>query len=219
MPRLLFTKEGPAVWMSHLDLMRLLGRAFRRAGLMLKHSQGFSPHPELSILMPLSVGVSSQCEIADFTLETPDIPVESIAARLNAVLPEGIRVRDSYSEGKKAGKLAWLRSRLTLTYDRDLPDRAEEVLRELFGKPELPVEKHSKKGPVTVDIVPMVKELSVTRTAPEQLTLEVVGAAQNPTLNPLLLVTAIEAHLPEYKPDFVQCRRMEVYLEDLSVFR
>ena len=45
--RMLFTKEGAAIWISHLDLMRALMRSFRRAGIELKHSQGFTPHPEI----------------------------------------------------------------------------------------------------------------------------------------------------------------------------
>ena len=111
--RLLFVKEGVSVWSSHLDLMRALMRSFRRAGIDLKHSQGFTPHPELSILMPLSVGVESQCEIAEFTLaEGCQVPAAEIAARMNPVLPAGIRALDSYDGGLKAGKLAWLRARL-----------------------------------------------------------------------------------------------------------
>ena len=33
MPRLLFEKTGTAFWMSHLDLMRVFQRSFKRAGL------------------------------------------------------------------------------------------------------------------------------------------------------------------------------------------
>ena len=229
MPRLLFTKEGPAIWMSHLDLMRTLQRAFRRGGLMLKHSQGYSPHPELSIVLPLSVGVSSVCELADFELE-PDcnVSVGEIAARMNPVLPAGIRVLDCFEQGKKAGKLAWLRSQLHLTYDHDpaVPATSEDAslhrvaaLRELFSRASLVVEKHSKKGPVELDIAPMLREVRVEAEAGDTLRIEVLGSAQNPTLNPLLLVAAIERYLPEYKPDFVQCRRLEVYDEDGNVFR
>ena len=57
MPRLLFEKKGSAVWISHLDLMRLFQRAFKRADLALKHTQGFNPRPSVSIALPLSVGV------------------------------------------------------------------------------------------------------------------------------------------------------------------
>ena len=45
MPRVLFEKKGSAVWISHLDLMRLFQRALKRAGLPLKHSQGYNPRP------------------------------------------------------------------------------------------------------------------------------------------------------------------------------
>ena len=51
MPRLLFTKVGESVWMSHLDLMRLMQRAFKRAGFALKHTQGYNPRPSVSIAL------------------------------------------------------------------------------------------------------------------------------------------------------------------------
>ena len=278
MSRLLFTKEGSAVWSSHLDLMRALMRSFRRAGIELKHSQGFTPHPELSILMPLSVGVESQCEIAEFTLaEGCAVPVETIAARMNPVLPAGLRALESWDGGLKAGRLAWLRARLTLTYEAtgnrqqatgETTDRivgaaigrqpeAEafdespvtshqspgdegtdssallrspqndriEALRALFARPSLVVEKHGKKGVVETDIAPMIRELTVKATgnrqqaAEDAIVIEAVVAAQNPTLNPLLLATAIETYLPEYRPDHVLCRRIEIYDADMNVFR
>ena len=253
--RLLFTKEGATIWSSHLDLMRALMRSFRRAGIDLKHSQGFNPHPELSILMPLSVGVESECEIAEFALaEGRGIPAGEIASRLAPALPAGIRALESWDGGQKAGKLAWLRARLSLSYqatgnrqqatgdggtDSSTPLRSAqndrvEALTALFARPSLVVEKHGKKGPAEMDIAPMIREVSVgydhaprsgdDRTAPPQaegdrIVIETVVAAQNPTLNPLLLVTAIETYLPEYKPDFVQCRRLEIYDQEMSVFR
>ncbi len=238
MGRLLFTKEGVAVWSSHLDLMRALMRCFRRAGIDLKHSQGFTPHPELSILMPLSVGVESQCELAEFTLaEGCSVPIEEVAALMAPVLPAGLRALKSYEGGKKAGKLAWLRARLTLSYDDGIPTDAEDALTALFARPSLVVEKFGKKGTTELDIAPMIRNLTVSQTRENTeagflaslgmtkaerasaLTVEAVVAAQNPTLNPLLLATAIETHLPMYKPDFVQCRRLEIYDADGAVFR
>ena len=64
--RLFYKKLGRAVYISHLDLMRTLQRAFLRAGYSLKYSEGFNPHPVISILLPLSVGASSECELMDF---------------------------------------------------------------------------------------------------------------------------------------------------------
>lgn len=226
MARLLFTKEGPSIWSSHLDLMRALMRSFRRAGIDLKHSQGFTPHPELSILMPLSVGVESQCELAEFSLaEGCTVPVEEIAARMRPVLPAGLRALESYEGGMKAGKLAWLRARLTLSYPT--PDEARtEALRALFARPSLVVEKHGKKGPTELDIAPMIRTLQIRSAeagdGPQSgsaVELEAVVAAQNPTLNPLLLAAAIQRELPQYTPELVRCRRLEIYDETLHIFR
>ena len=90
MPSLLFEKTGTAIWMSHLDLMRVFQRAFKRAGLPLTHTKGFNPRPSVSIALPLSVGVESICELLDFDLEGEPIPVEEIRDKLNAALTSGI---------------------------------------------------------------------------------------------------------------------------------
>lgn len=207
MPRMQFTKTGAAVWISHLDLMRALQRAFRRAGLLLKHSQGYSPHPILSIAMPLSVGVSSDCEIADFELENPDVELSSLAERLTRALPEGITVLRCYDNGQALKHLKWLRAVLTLDYDHGVPDGAAAAIEALFRTPSVTVVKHGKNGDSEVDLIPMLQSFSVTQPSETTLLLTATVSAQNPTLNPLLLSAAIERHLPDCKPDFVRCRR------------
>ena len=73
--RLRFEKTGRAVYISHLDLMATMQRAFSRAGYRLQYSEGFNPHPLISILLPLSVGTASVCELMDFRLrEEADLP-------------------------------------------------------------------------------------------------------------------------------------------------
>ena len=101
MSRLLFEKTGNAVWSSHLDLMRIFQRAFKRAGLPLTHTQGFNPRPSVSIAMPLSVGVESICELLDFDLDGETVSCEEITARLNDALVPGVRVLQTYTSGRK----------------------------------------------------------------------------------------------------------------------
>ncbi|MCP3980443.1 MAG: TIGR03960 family B12-binding radical SAM protein [bacterium] len=85
-----FTKQGPLRFLGHLDLMRLLMRALRRAGYSLVYSQGFNPKPKISFSPALAVGVASEGEYVDFdTYDVLDAPLE--AERINAVLPEGVR--------------------------------------------------------------------------------------------------------------------------------
>ena len=85
MLRALFEKTGTAVYISHLDLMRLFQRAFKRAGLSLTHSHGFNPRPSVSIAMPMSLGMESQCELLDFDLEKRPESLDLICQKLNVV--------------------------------------------------------------------------------------------------------------------------------------
>ena len=133
MPRALFEKVGTARFISHLDLMRLFQRAFKRAGLPLTHTQGFNPRPSVSIALPLSLGAESHCELLDFDLESP-VPLEGIRDRLNAALIDGIRVREVYDNGAKIKYLALLQSRLTLEYDGGIPAGAESAIGQLFAR-------------------------------------------------------------------------------------
>ena len=124
MLRLLFSKTGNAVWISHLDLMRLFQRAFQRAGLPLTHTKGFNPRPSVSIALPMSVGVSSVCELLDFSLDGQEVPCLEIRDRLNGALVSGIRILDVYPDGGKLKNLAWMDCRLRLEYDEGLPENA-----------------------------------------------------------------------------------------------
>lgn len=78
-------------YISHLDLMRLFTRAFRRAGLPLKISEGFSPHPKFSIKRALKLGVESDNEEATILLTQPIKP-EVFKEKVQAELPEGIAI-------------------------------------------------------------------------------------------------------------------------------
>jgi len=88
-----FSKKGLMRYISHLDLMRLFTRAMRRAELPLKFSEGFSPHPKLSLKRALKLGVESENEEASIILRFPVAP-EDFRDRLQKKLPEGIDVKD-----------------------------------------------------------------------------------------------------------------------------
>ncbi len=216
MPRLVFEKTGDSVWISHLDLMRVFQRAFRRAGLLLKHSQGFNPRAIVSIALPLSVGVESGCELLDFELEQPE-PVTP--ERLNAVLPQGIRVLDVLETGRKLRELTHLRASVTLTYDHGAPEHAAACIRELFRRDSLVLEKRGKKGVSEADILPMIAHLEVVQADDRTIVLNAVVCAQNPSLNPQQLAAAVECYLPELTPDTVTVRREEILDTEGRVFR
>lgn len=219
MPRLLFEKTGNAIWISHLDLMRLFQRAFKRAGLPLKHSQGFSPRPLVAIALPLSVGVESKCELLDFDLDGDPVSNDEIMDRLNAALVEGVSVRQVYDNGAKIKNLAYLCCIVTMEYDAGIPADAAEKIRTLFAQECLTVTKKGKNGPTEQNIIPMIKKLEITEPDTNTLELHALVCCQNPSLNPMQLSAAITTYLPELTPDFSKCCRVEIYDNDEKIFR
>ena len=218
MPRALFEKRGNALYISHLDLMRLFQRAFKRAGLNLTHTKGFNPRPSVSIALPLSLGVESSCELLDFELEGEKVSNAEICRRLNEALVEGVRVLDVYGEMQKIKNLAYLDCRVVLEYDAGVPAGALEKIRALFAQPSMTVEKKGKNGITEQDIIPMIRSISAEE-AGQEVILTARVCCQNPSLNPMQLSAAIEKYLPELKPDFVRCCRLEVYDTKETVFR
>lgn len=219
MPRLLFEKTGRAVWMSHLDLMRLFQRAFKRADLPLKHTQGFNPRPSVSIALPLSVGVESICELLDFDLDGVSVPCDEITERLNRSLVEGVVVLKTYQDGRKLRDLALLDCEITLEYDMGVPDGTEAALRALFTQESVMVTKKTKNGMQDQDIIPMIRKMQILRVDDRSLELHARICCQNPTLNPSQLVAAVSNYLPEYAPDFSKCKRLEIMDVQEVIFR
>ena len=219
MPRLLFEKVGAGVWISHLDLMRLFQRAFQRAKLPLKHSQGFNPRPIVSIALPLSVGVGSQCELLDFALDGASVPCAEIVSGLNRTLPAGIRVLQCFDSDRKTRDIAFLEAVLTLEYDIGVPEGCVERIGALFRRDSLPVTKNGKNGPTEQDIIPMLRAFRVEAEDENTVCLTATVCAQNPSLNPMQLHAAIREHLPAFAPDFVLCCRREIYDQNGNVFR
>ena len=187
--RLLFVKEGTAAYISHLDLLRTVQRAFPRTELEIKHSQGFHPHPIISIVLPLPVAQSSDCELLDFEV-TQDTDGSGIAEKLNEGLPEGLRVLDCYEAKRPVRELAYLRADMELEYDHGVPEGAAQALTELFHRPELLIEKRTKRKQLAeVDIAPMIRSIAFAEEE-NLLRAAVTVRAQNPGLNPQLLENA-----------------------------
>jgi radical SAM-linked protein len=215
--RLLFSKTGRAVYISHLDLMRTFQRAFVRAGIELRHTEGFNPHPYMSFALPLSVGMSSVCELLDFDLKGP-LPSD-LCARLNKAMPEGITALSAYASDRKFADIAWVAVSGTFVYDGGVPENAADRLLAFYDTDELVVSKKSKRGIVDFNIAPCIEALRFVSQTDTALTFEARLTAQNPSLNPEHLVSALRVYQPELVPDFASFIRLELFDSDLKVFR
>lgn len=216
--RMRFEKTGRAVYISHLDLMHTLQRGFLRAGYRLKYSEGFNPHPQISIALPLSVGCSSVCELLDFALLEESLDLTKLREDLNRSLPEGVRALEIYEPGRKASGIKWLRVRGVYEYDDGHGAERLPALREFYGAEQIPVLRRTKRGEGILDIAPHVRELTLAEETGD-VTLEAVVSVNEPTINPDLLAAALRQLAPELVPDFVKFTRLEIYDEKMEIFR
>lgn len=120
--RICYSKQGPARYIAHLDLMRALERALRRAGLPVTYSEGFNPHPRLSFAAPLPVGAEGLAELVDVETTVP-VPAGELAGRLNATLPRGLKVREVTEVAESAPSLMAVLDSAGYIVQVDSPDR------------------------------------------------------------------------------------------------
>lgn len=93
--RVKFRRGTELKFISHLDVMRLWIRALHRARISVVYSEGFSPHPRISLAVPLSVGMTGASEFMDVTVSKTTSPHWFMNA-INHQLPPGIEVLEVY---------------------------------------------------------------------------------------------------------------------------
>lgn len=91
--RIKYEKTGCLRFIGHLDVMRFFQKAIRRAKLDVAYSQGFSPHQIISFAAPMPLGMTSEGEYFDGEFNSVTT-TEDMVTRLNATMPDGIRVHD-----------------------------------------------------------------------------------------------------------------------------
>ena len=208
--RLALSKADTAKFISHLDLMRTFQRSFLRADIAVKHTEGFNPHAFVSIPLPLSVGFSSACEVLE--CQVLNVPLEEVPARMNAALPAGITVTRCYEAVRPVKELCYVNYIVTLEYESGAPFGAERDIQALLERDSLVMTKRSKKaksGFTEVDLIPLIARASVEERR-DTIALDLVLKAQNPGLNPELVVAAVREHCPDASPDFVSIHRRAV---------
>lgn len=156
--RLRFAKEGSARFLSHHDLLRFLERALRRSGLPLRMTEGFNPHPRLSLPTALGIGVESRDEVAELALDQWSSPRE-VQRRLGPEFPEGMTLISVELVSARA------RARIhSVTYEMTVPpDRlpSPEAAAALLARVEIPLERRTDKWCKVVDIRRYLMELGV----------------------------------------------------------
>lgn len=217
--RIRFFKTGRAKYISHLDLVRFFGRAFKRAGIPLWYTEGFNPRPYMNFSMPLTLGAEGLNEAVDIRL-IEDMDFDEIIRRMREVMPEDIGIT-SISEPKyKMTEIAESQYLFEITPALEDADEVYENLVKVMQMPELNIEKMGKKGRTkvlkTINIAEHKKDVSITPG--ETISMRVTLPSANQFgINPRIFIDRIVKELGLVDPS-VRILRENLYVSDGSVF-
>jgi len=159
--RIRFRRGEELKYISHLDLMRLWQRVLNRAGIRLAYSEGFNPHPRMSLAAPLALGVTSEAELMDIILAKWSSP-HTFTAALTEQLPAGIEILQTYNA---ALTLPSLQSQVTFaeySVEVKTDENREEVviaLKSLLELESLPWQHQRDTGPRHYDLRKLINDL------------------------------------------------------------
>lgn len=211
--RIRFSKEGSMKYIGHLDMMRYFQKAFRRANVDIEYSQGYSPHQLISFASPLGVGLTSQGEYMDIFVKTTKSSSEMIDM-INKEMAEGVKIL-SYKQIEDETKHSNAMSLIAAAdYEVAFRDNMipvwlnETTVKDFFDQEQIMVEKKTKKSVATVDIKPMIHQLSFDGQCLQMK----IACGSSANLKPdLLIETLYKAHGEEFSPLMLLVHRKDMY--------
>lgn len=149
--------DGDLRYISHHDMLRLFQRALARAGLPVRYSEGFNPHPRISVPLPRPVGIASDCEY--IIVEFAQMMEDDWRHQLAAQMPGGLRL-GSVRRLAKGERLVPDVVRYGLRASGFDPATLRARCAEIMAADGCPVQRTLDKGAMrTVDIRPYVLAL------------------------------------------------------------
>lgn len=187
--RLQFTKYGDMKYVSHLDLIRLFTRIFHRADLPLAYSEGFNPHPKMSVLLPLSVGFESSCEYIDVEFKE-GVGMLDCMKKLKGKLPLGMEIPQICELNETSKKAKAIRY---ASYEfRFSEPLTQEQADAFLALDTIEVIKKTKRSEGVANIRADIMDMYVTD---EGVLHAVISAGSEANLKADLFVTALEKYI------------------------
>jgi len=155
-------KRGPEIrFISHLDIIRLWHRALRRAGIELAYSEGFNPHPRISLAVPLALGVTSEAELMDVWL-VKFISPHSFISCISQQLPPGMEIIQVYQIAltlpSLQSQVRYVEYRVEVTA-KEGAEYITQALASLLDREHLPWQHQRDTGPKSYDLRALIDDL------------------------------------------------------------
>lgn len=145
-----FTKLGYLKFISHLDLVDLFQRTLFQNKVDVKFSEGFNPHPRMSIAYPLPLGIESNSEYMEIYLNSK-IDLKDFLIKMNERLPQGIKIveakyDDDESISNKVKAVVYAFKLLNTFYDKNKDIDLAKELNKVNDMDMVEIERKRKKG-------------------------------------------------------------------------
>lgn len=216
--RMFYEKTGMAKYISHLDTVRCITRAMKRANVPVWFTEGFNPHAFLTFAMPLSLGVESYCETVDFRL-LEDVDLTELTERLNNALPTDITVKRIAAPVFSAADIRYAEYEIIFNNPDEL---LLKNAHSMHSSDEIIVPKKVKQGRKKVEKEVNIKEHIRTYELVEKdgrLILKTVLSSGNTVnINPSLLIGALTKDTNTDSQD-VDIIKLKSYTENMEIFR
>ncbi len=218
--RIYYEKTGRAKYISHLDMERCMQRAFKRCRLPVWYTEGFNKRMYLSFTVPLSLGFESRYEVLECKLEE-DLSENEVISRVNAVMPEGIKVYAVKPVCHKPAAIASVSYDVTLRFDaRKQAEKRMEEYAAFLQQEHIFIEKKNKKGVVSeLDLKPLMQLDAIQSQEDGFLYGGKYAYGQSGTVNPLMPVKAFAAQHGLSDKDYAaSVVRTGIFLADGALF-
>ena len=189
--RIKFTKTGALKYIGHLDVMRYFQKLLKRAHIPVAYSEGFSPHPIMSLSPPLPLGAESLGEYADIEI-TELLSSEDAVNALNANSADEIKIQSfKLLPDKAPNAMAAVSAAEYICCFKDnviCPFDFKTEIEKFLSQDKIEVNKKTKKSEAVIDIKPLIYDYNFTEN--DKLFLRLSTGSTN-NLKPELLYKAL----------------------------
>lgn len=182
-----FQKTGLMIYISHLDLQRLFRRTIKSCGYKIIYSQGFNPHPKMSIAQPLSLGYIGLQEYMEIELDS-NIDPDLIKDNINDQLPDGVKITRVKKQSDDIKSISALTVYAEYSIDFSETDilLSDNMINQFLSQEEIYGKRRQKKTKKIIEVP--IKDKIRSMAVEDGLLKFVVDCGSNSNLNPEILL-------------------------------
>lgn len=186
-----FTKLGYLKFISHLDLVDLFQRTLFQNKVDVKFSEGFNPHPRMSIAYPLPLGIESNSEYMEIYLNS-EVDLDDFVKKMNERLPIGIKIveakyDDDESISNKVKSVVYAFKLLNTFYDKNKDIDVEKELDKINAMDNVEIERKRKKGKKRIFVKENAKDYLNRLELKDDAIYAYIKMSENGSLKPALV--------------------------------